>query len=1276
MTANFHPKRQATLAIGGDVREPLLFLDLSKEIPPLLVMIQATFSLDDWTGLFPRLWSGLTVAKAAISPSTFLVMKCCEKCPMVVRDVITRDLTNNSPEIRSAALRKLARLYGWRYQVLNQDTLTDRRGPIFHFAMQNLGYVSTEIGVPHWLQPQEVQDAALQKFGNTLPLELRQRLMELGWTEDDEMVGKRDWEHLPLTSLPPLQPQVEDDPGSKSPASTHLHRASSNGSAHSVRMKRRKPVFAQLLSSILVDQSNLLSGDSDSVVSTTCREVVNIFQRDDATHFFRTFGEGFRDDLPSSLVRLRSVARTTTPGFAFAAFNALVGHSRSLLRNDPGFPHYIDILTTIAIIMPGLSGVSLRDIRKNRSEHVLLPASIHEDEGGYKLHAPWREGNIEAQTAQLLVLIIILRNNPRDVYLAKKMVSNLQVQGSIQSVAFSRAWLLLIIQLFSTVNRNYNDRAELRHFLSNVSLILEQHHHDLLVVSHAMRVYMLCSARFRRVYASVGFNTTTPAIYLAYASGNEAIQDSIEYAMRSFYRIHSDSFVHHACISISEIDVDPKVVYKLLASLADRNSPKSGVASGVRGLNQKEEIDALVQMISGPELAFSEIGTAAAERRASKIASIDFEETVFPLPHIVKLFITVIAANPASKRGIQFLYLLAGMVPHIEDSASQILLRDSVEALGRIVVKGRSGDDVALRALVSSDDGTKKDWIAARVSYLAFVDTYARSGGQLSATVVKRVLHLIPELLDKSPKTAGATASEIIGTLADTHLGTARPVTFLRDIASLFSYYIAMIDFSGLLDSISDLIVRSSFDLDTETTAIIIDKYLHPAVRWLGSASGERMAFVMPLRSSTVTLLAAAVYLPSDAWSTIEKVAPTASLLASVIFPFTLLLEPPKNVDRNVAYSNLWIRILNFVLSRHGRHDAQSRQLGKVGVAREVLVFQIIKIVIVRAPESISSVPGLWNHLADQISKILQHADERVCNINSRSSPRLVNWMMWSLYELLCLHQSPLMVSFRDRIQLALSRSEETPSRPSSPGARSRAGSRSPSLFSDDKPRAPSLAPSSIWHERVPSFQHESNVRARGMSVSTTKSRPSLSPNPDRHPASSDRTPSHNLRSSTRLGYGAPPSHADQDQARRPSFVDRSARRPSKPVFDLFQGGVGMNFRFPSSSSIRQLPAEKGGGAIVHLLGAPSQVSSAITGGVGLASPIGRGRGRGRSKKTTEDQETSVAEVLMTDQTLIKGMRRSLKTCQIVFGYDVEWPEDEDPVRTWTVQDALVRQYY
>jgi hypothetical protein len=92
------------------------------------------------------------------------------------------------------------------------------------------------------------------------------------------------------------------------------------------------------------------------------------------------------------------------------------------------------------------------------------------------------------------------------------------------------------------------------------------------------------------------------------------------------------------------------------------------------------------------------------------------------------------------------------------------------------------------------------------------------------------------------------------------------------------------------------------------------------------------------------------------------------------------------------------------------------------------------------------------------------------------------------------------------------------------------------------------------------------------------------------------------------------------------------------------------------------LPGQKGGGVIVHLLGAPNQVSAAISGG--LASPVHRA--------TTPDGSNATSEILLSTEELVAATRRAVKSVQIVFGYDVDVEDDEEPVRTWTAQDALV----
>jgi len=106
-----------------------------------------------------------------------------------------------------------------------------------------------------------------------------------------------------------------------------------------------------------------------------------------------------------------------------------------------------------------------------------------------------------------------------------------------------------------------------------------------------------------------------------------------------------------------------------------------------------------------------------------------------------------------------------------------------------------------------------------------------------------------------------------------------------------------------------------------------------------------------------------------------------------------------------------------------------------------------------------------------------------------------------------------------------------------------------------------------------------------------------------------------------------------------------------------------MNYRFPSSAPARAVAGgEKGGGgAIVHLLSAPNQVPSAMTGG--FPTPIGR--------TNTLDRGRPTAELRLHNEVLIKAARRAVRTVKMVFGYDVEPEEDEEPIRTWGAHDAL-----
>jgi len=878
------------------------------------------------------------------------------------------------------------------------------------------------------------------------------------------------------------------------------------------------------------------------------------------------------------------------------------------------------------------------------------------------LHAPWRHGAVNVQTAQLLILNEILKVNPREVYLFKKMLSNLQIQSSISHLPFARAWLVLVTTLFSTVNRNYNDRAELRHFLSNVAAMVSMHGGtDLLVASHALRVFILCSARFRRLFASMGLSTVSWSLYDLYKAGysNVAIKDAVEYAARSLYRIHQDSFVYQACVVIAEADFDPKVTYDLLASLSSRNTVLSGMASGLRGLNDKEEIESLVQLLSGPELTFAEIGTEAAERQASKMGEINLDGTPFPKENIIRLLVTVIAANPATKRASNFLRLFTGIIPHVEDPASLELVRESIEALGAVISKGRVGDDPAKLMFNPGEDEVKGDWTPARLEYIRLVESFAISGGLLSLKTTKRTLEMVTDSLRKEPQSVGPAAASILRELARTHFHAtgSRPVIFLRDIAPLFLLFIDVVDFSGLLNEITNYIRRTNHDLDAETTRAVIESYVGPAVRLMARASEDDVALNAPMHMATVEILAAAVFLQGDALGILERYPPNTGLLASLVLPLCTSLGTSHEVDNQPLFDSLWIRILHYIINLPKGEQRKNTVSSKAVAAMSVLSLQIVKIVTLRAGESISRTPGLWHYISRHITVLIREGNGKFVE-NDLLPPRLIDWMMWTTFELVALHSSPLMVELRYLIQSALSAllNDVSLSAPSTPGE-----GRFPLIPDIGRPRIPSARSPSLFLRGRSASSNPADAESRHISG------PRLAPESGFIGAEGgghSRMPSQHLipRSANGRAFSTF-SFSPGESGSRPSFVDLSARRASRPAFAV-PGGSNMNYRFPSSQSVRQLSGgiaagRKGGGAIVHLLGAPNQVLGATS--AAIPSP--------GIRVAAEESARVLREIRVESMALREAAGRSVRNCKAAFGVVDDDPEE---VRILSTHEAMV----
>lgn len=1273
-----HSLYTTEFAAFGPERQDVLNRTVERALSSALVTVQASMSKDDWLKLLPVLWARYGVMGQPTEQLTFLLMKCAEQLPEAVRSIVTRDLENPSSAKHLEALLKLATLYGYRYQVFTQQTVTDaKRGPLFRFNARILDFVMAEMGSSVWVTPREAQDAQLQKYGRSLPLELRQRLWDLGWNEDSQLTI-HDYERVPVTLLP-AESYAE---------STKLERSSSGSQEAPKRSKSlravksrggtvHRAVLPPIIGRLVNDQARMFINFDDSLVVVSSEELVRMFEREDPGHFARAFTENLQSEFDKALRRVNSVIQAPTPSYAYTALNAIAGYLKLNVKDNAEFAHWPVLLGTLSRIVPHVSELSLRDVRKTKSEAALLPASIYDDDqGAFRIHQPWRNAYLDVQTGQLVLLESILRSNPRDVYLIKKMLFNLQVQASFRHFPFARAWLLLVVQMFRCLNSNYNDRAELCHFVRNITQVVALHGaSDIIMMGQAMVALSLCSARFRRAFGSIGFVDLMRQLYVLYVYGTPGIRDCIEYACRSFYRIHQDTFIYQTFLAICESPFDPEAAYQLLSCLSVPNGPASGVASGIRGLNDAYELEALVQMISaGPEITLAEIRTSVAERQAQKAANINLEPILFPQANIVRFLVTVIAFNAASPRAIKFLKLFTLLVPSMmkdDDERTRELLREGIDALGRFInTKCATTDESILLRFEPGEDAGEADWTAAYQEYVALVDAYATAGGVLPGTATRRLLAIINSLLSASPRGTPAVSS-ILGSLARASLKSKDPYAFMKHIAPLYRQHIGTVDFSSVLDALAAHIRSvsegSGPELSAEMTALVAYEYVEPALRMLALASEASLAFIVPMRHSAIELLSAAVFLRGcDALSVLERVSMSPGLLAGVVLPFALALEPPSTAsdEGRKRYEAIWLRLLRLVIHPVlGRRKARTRSQPQLHVAAlHVLALQVIKAIVIRAPDAISSVTGLWAHVSASVAECIAEGSGAFHGKIGRK-PRVVDWMMWSTFELLCLFRTPLNVPLRQKVQATLAGMHGADG--SRPGSASSHGS------DNWSPRSPRLRYASPARS-LSGLARRPSARVPSMSLASSRSPSSTgTPTPAPHLLRPRLSRIQSISSPSQLSPFSPltpPSptgHSPPGSPTRPSFAAISEQRsaaagPGRPLFDAFASaptpGIGLPTsqqgkgykRFTSDQPLRG--SEKG--AIVHLLGPASQVAGAAGTGWALSRPT-----RGNNEALL---------MPLSSSEIVDAVNRAVATCQAVYGYA------EGEVRPWSVSDALL----
>lgn len=357
-------------------------------------------------------------------------------------------------------------LSSWRFQLLSLTYITDKthRRP-FKLARPPIAFVATDVGSANYVHVHGVDDGH-QRSGPVLPPDLRRRLSEIGWTNDDEPTDQLlEWLRTPMSLLASTQLDYMSKhsdaetvtlelgrSGSPSPASSPgksprgggnlLRRNSSSGGHQNIK---RRPVFVQALLSVFV-QLTILSLEADFAAASLARDLLLDFMRDDPTVLCRAIMESIsegNDSLDTSIYALRSflqISKVLPPRLTHHVFGHLAGFLKYLARETDApdvFRQLAHTIPALARYAPQVSDLSVQAVRRAKIEVFLFPSGqlwFPESAPQTSMFPKGLEQNMNPfeevsssllymlmiRTAQNMLFVDLLKRSPQDVHFLRK----------------------------------------------------------------------------------------------------------------------------------------------------------------------------------------------------------------------------------------------------------------------------------------------------------------------------------------------------------------------------------------------------------------------------------------------------------------------------------------------------------------------------------------------------------------------------------------------------------------------------------------------------------------------------------------------------------------------------------------------------------------------------------------------------------------------------------------------------------------------------------------
>ncbi|CAG8439047.1 1095_t:CDS:10 [Acaulospora morrowiae] len=360
--------------------------DHASSILALLVTIYFTLSNDEYSSLGPYIWDRFLNDREhkQFSSACFLFIQCSEKSPEIVKGLVMRDLYSTNALVRAMTIRKISSLFGHRNQLLSQPYVSDssRRRP-FRTQAPHILFVPTELGSQDMVMYETFK--AQEVTNDTLSADVRKRIQELGWEEEDQS----DQEQIvrvatPISLLPTFYLDEEESKNAEESASTQSNEKKNNAytpfnNKMQLNSNKRRTVSIPILSTFSLRFVDLLD-DTHGGVYNLAKELITYFLRDDALLFLRNFFSDLglskseaQKELLTRIQFLVSMQHNLPSNFTYTLFNHLAGMLKWYSRDnmDDGLSLMTYVLPILAEMVPSVNGIVVRDFRKNKIENII-----------------------------------------------------------------------------------------------------------------------------------------------------------------------------------------------------------------------------------------------------------------------------------------------------------------------------------------------------------------------------------------------------------------------------------------------------------------------------------------------------------------------------------------------------------------------------------------------------------------------------------------------------------------------------------------------------------------------------------------------------------------------------------------------------------------------------------------------------------------------------------------------------------------------------------------